>query len=307
MLKARRLSSQKLYNTYLARWHTFCLKHNCDALQASVSQGLQFLQLLYDTGLGYSAINTARSALSSIISLKDGGAFGTHPDVKLFLKGIFNLRPTRSKYITTWDPEVVLRLLETWAPATDITLEKLSMKCIMLILLTSGQRPQILTKMSILHMKKTNHSLEFFLTSLDIKQGRPNFKAPTLLLAEFPQNKKLCVYYYMIIYLQRTALLRKDVTSVFLTTTKPHRAVSSNTLSRWLKSTLNIAGIDTTIFSPGSTRSASVSKAREQGAPLEQILQAGGWTRKSTFTTFYSKPIMPPTFASRVLETQSLP
>jgi hypothetical protein len=124
MLQARRPSSLKIYEGYLTRWKTFCTTRNIDMIHPTVANGLQFLELLFKSGLGYSTMNSARSALSSVILLKEG-TFGAHPDVKLFLKGIFNLRPTQSKYISTWDPAVVLTLLEQWFPASDISLEKL--------------------------------------------------------------------------------------------------------------------------------------------------------------------------------------
>jgi hypothetical protein len=177
------------------------------------------------------------------------------------------------------------------------------MKTIMLLMLTTSQRPQVLTKLDLKCMKRSTTSIEFALSSLDLKQGRPNFKAPVILLKQFTDNKKLCILHYMSYYLQRTALLRKTVSKVFITTTKPHRAASQNTLSRWFKLVLQLAGIDTNTFSAGSTRAASVSKACIQGAPIDLILKAGGWTRQSTFTSFYKKPILPTSVASKVLES----
>jgi len=49
---------------------------------------IDFLADLADS-LGYSAVNTARSALSSIICMPDGTSFGKHTLVKRLLKGIF--------------------------------------------------------------------------------------------------------------------------------------------------------------------------------------------------------------------------
>ena len=54
---------------------------------------------------------------------------------------------------------------------------------------------------------------------------------------------------------------------------------------------MNAAGIDTNKFKPGSTRAASSSKAAEAGVPMDTILQAGGWSRQTTFTKFYKKTI----------------
>ena len=79
---------------------------------------------------------------------------------------------------------------------------------------------------------------------------------------QFTENKKLCVFHYLCIYVQRTALLRKTTTQLLITTTKLHKAASNNSISRWLKTILTLAGIDTTHFSAGSSRSATTSKAK---------------------------------------------
>ena len=55
---------------------------------------------------------------------------------------------------------------------------------------------------------------------------------------------------------------------------------------------LSNSGVDTNVFSPYSTRSASVSAANSKGVPLHKILSAGGWSRASTFSKYYNKPIV---------------
>ncbi|KAK3727522.1 hypothetical protein QZH41_009982 [Actinostola sp. cb2023] len=58
---------------------------------------LDFLQGLYDSGLGYSCINTARSALSTLIVLDNNVTIGTHPLVQRFVRGVFQARPALPK------------------------------------------------------------------------------------------------------------------------------------------------------------------------------------------------------------------
>jgi integrase len=302
MMKARRKTSLTLYGTYIAKWKVFCDNHSWNHVYASVQQGLIFLQHLLDAGSGYSVINTARSALSALINLKTGIQFGSHPDVTLFMKGVFNIRPTTPKYVSTWDPVHVLTFLEQWFPADNITLEKLTLKLIMLILLVTGQRPQIIHRLDLANLKTTTDTHEFVVKLTDLKQGRVNYRPDSIVLRAYPSNKKLCVFRYMSSYIQRTALLRKNDTQLILAFKKPHKPASSNTISRWIKTVLNKAGIDTGTFSAGSVRSASTSKAREQGAPVQQILSMGGWTRESTFNKFYNRPIVSMPFATRILD-----
>ena len=97
---------------------------------------------LFDSGLDYSVINTARSALSSILGQFDGQVFGKHGLVIRFMKGVFNARPTRARYLATWDVQTVLSYLKQLAPVRLISLKDLTIKLVMLLALTTGQRGQ---------------------------------------------------------------------------------------------------------------------------------------------------------------------
>jgi integrase len=281
---------------------TFANQKNWNHIHATIQQGLVFLQHLLNLGCGYSVINTARSALSSLIILQTGTPFGSHPDVTLFMRGVFNLRPTQPKYVATWDPTQVLTFLECWTPASDISLEKITLKVVLLILLVTGQRPQIVHKLDIRRLRTSDTAHEFVLELTDLKQGRVSYKPNTILLQAYPTNKRLCIYHYLSVYLQRTALLRRDTTQLILSHKKPHKAASANTISRWIRSVLQDAGIDVSTFSAGSTRSASTSKAKAQGAPVQQILSMGGWSKETTFNRFYNREVLPASFANRILD-----
>lgn len=86
--------------------------------------------------------------------------------------------------------------------------------------------------------------------------------------------------------------------------TKPHKAVSRDTIGRWVKTVLSSAGIDTKKFKPHSTRAAAVSEASNASVSLDEILSTAGWSSESTFAKFYNKPVVRESqFASSVLDT----
>ena len=68
----------------------------------------EFLLSLYKKGLGYSTINTARSMLLNILPVKDGIEFGKLPIVSRMLKVIFRTRLALSRYICTYEAEIVI-------------------------------------------------------------------------------------------------------------------------------------------------------------------------------------------------------
>ena len=88
---------------------------------------------------------------------------------------------------------------------------------------------------------------------------------------------------------------------MFLAVVRPHKPVCSSTLARWLKSLLDKAGIDTSIFKAHSTRSAAASAAASTGITTGDTLKAADWSSETVFTKFYYKPLRSGTFGAAVL------
>ena len=274
----RRESSTKLYATYWRLFERHCVQKGINPVQADIGTGLNFLQELLDDPKiyrGYSAINTARSALSAVIIRDSGIQFGEHPDVKLFMKGVFNQRPTRPRYTEIWDSNDVLEFLKTWWPAKRMSMKRLTLKLAMLILLVTGQRGQILSGLDVENMQISDSCYKFTVDNKFWKQSRRGYKPEQIVLKKFPADKRLCVFHYLTVYLERTLDCRGTVKQLFLTLKKPYEGASRDTLARWIKEVLKLAGINVGVFGPGSTRSASTSKAQQQGASVDELLRGG--------------------------------
>ncbi|CAH1248153.1 C16orf58 [Branchiostoma lanceolatum] len=65
--------------------------------------------------------------------------------------------------------------------------------------------------------------------------------------------------------------------------------VGSTTIARWIKTVLELAGVDVSTYSAHSTRGASTSAAAAAGVSLTNILKAADWSRESTFQKFYRR------------------
>lgn len=73
---------------------------------------------------------------------------------------------------------------------------------------------------------------------------------------------------------------------------KPIHAITTETLSKWLKKCLNRSGIDTSVFTGHSTRHSATSKAEDLGIDIDTIRRTAGWSEKSqVFAIFYKRPI----------------
>ena len=289
--KCRRPSTLKQYKPYIELWEQFCIENNYDSVNTTVLKCLSFLQTLNIKNYSYSALNTAKSALTCCINLKEGKTLGEHRDVQNYMRGIFNSRPPTRKKTKIWDPSLVIIWLKNQPNVNICSISELAGRLAILILLTTGQRPQVLVALRITRMTRVGQSFTFSLDPLDVKQGRPGYRTPDVILTSF-EDERICVTKHLEAYLQRTESSRKGIDNLFITSTKPYHAATGNTVSRWIKNILLKAGISVELASAGSARSASTSKAAAGGAPLDTIMSSAGWAKESTFQRFYNKPLL---------------
>lgn len=117
----------------------FCSSRGFDPYKATPAQALDFMTDLFEQGLGYSAMNTVRSALSQVLHSSTGVPFGELPTVKQFLKGVFQEKPMLPRYSVTWDPAILLSYLKTLSPVKELTLKMLTLKTVASLRLLSAQ------------------------------------------------------------------------------------------------------------------------------------------------------------------------
>ena len=130
-----------------------------------------------------------------------------------------------------------------------------------------------------------------FFIKRPMKTTKPGFHQSPIVFSEYPSNRKICIVTTITHYLE----IRKDLGTtdqLIVSYKKPHKAVTTSTISRWCKVILGKAGIDIGKYSSHSTRSACTrSKAKIKGLSLSETNKAAGWKETSTFRRFYDKPI----------------
>lgn len=239
--------------------------------------------------------------LSATVVLPDSKPVGTHPVVCKFLKGVFNKRPPLARYKEIWDVKPVLNYLRSLSPVRFISLKQLTLKLCGLIALVSAQRAQTLSLLSLTDMLDKKSKIVFVLSDL-VKQSRPGNVGQKVVLLSYPPDRRLCVCTVMREYINRTKRLRGNEKALFISFREPHEKVSKDTISRWVRSMLTAAGIDTSIFKSHSTRAASSSAARAKFVPISDIIETAGWSSDRTFQKYYNKPIVKENgFANAVL------
>ncbi len=124
-----------------------------------------------------------------------------------------------------------------------------------------------------------------------VKTSKPGKHVANMEFDGFPHNPDLCVVQCLNVYLTRTKDHRGSSKRLFYTFGKPYRPASRSTITRWLRNVLEAAGINMTIFTPYSIRHSSMSSVSDR-VPMETILRTGGWSRETTFSRFYNKPVV---------------
>ena len=282
-----RPSTQKQYGPYIRQWMEFCSKRSENNSSPNLGTVIEFLTSLFDRNLGYSVVNTARSALSCILYTESGQTIGRHPMIVRFMKGVFEKSLPRNN--VTWDTKIVLSYLRTLSPPAKLALKMLTFKTVTLVALLSAQRAQTIHLLSLENMTVTSSFYKFRIAK-PIKTTKPGKHIQEIEFAAYPEDKAICIVTTLKEYIKRTEKLRGQEKALFISFSKPYNVVSKSTISRWVKTTLQNAGIDMNIFTPHSTRAAATSKVQNT-VSLETILKTAAWSQESTFRKFYNKPI----------------
>ena len=263
-----------------------------------------FLVELYESGIWYSGINTARSSFSCVVQPINGISFGFHPTVTRFLKRVFKSRPTAPRYTQTWDIGKVISYLQTILNSDDVTLKDLTLKTVMLVSLVSAQRGKTIHYLNLNDMISSETLITYTLSKL-LKQSKPGVRPMVVQFTSYPADPRSCVVTTLKMYLARLRCKRGDYKQLFITYLKPFKQLSRSTISRWIKVVLCSSGINVEVLRQHSTRAAATSKASASLIPLDQILSTAGWSSVSTFAKFYNKQIdVKNSFAESVLQSE---
>jgi site-specific recombinase XerD len=286
VLGSIRKSSQKQYGSYINRFLLFI--QNRSIILENVTQGnvINFLESLYTTGLGYSSINTAASSIKFLLELMDIKI--NFLLVEKFKKGVYNERPALPRYKDTWDPQILFTYFKANV-AKEVSIQYFSAKCAALLALSSCERVSALVSINYNDISIESDKCTIQLNSLQ-KQSRPGKHKTHISLQRF-SDQLLCTIHNLEEYLARTKQIRKDdlkITKLFITTVRPYKNASKDTVARWIKDAIHKAGVPEH-FTAHSTRSAATSNMHRKGMDIGDILKHVGWSSADVFHKFYNK------------------
>ena len=282
IIQSWRPNTKCKYDTYRKQWLQFCSQRMCDPMCPTLVTVLEFLHVLRKRNLGYSVLNSARGMLSSFATI-EGYDAGKHPLVCRYMKGVYNSNPSLPKRSFTWDAGAVVRYLSSVTPKS---LLDISRKLASLLAILCGQRGREI--LSVMDIRNTTIEENFLIIRIgdQLKTTGIKFHVGEI---KFPvyENANVCPVKLFKQYIDVTKSLRGSTTCLFITTSKPYRPASKDTLARWIKSVLHDASIDMTIFIPRSTRPASTRKAVIK-VPIETVLETGGCRSMRIYSPLYT-------------------
>jgi site-specific recombinase XerD len=210
------------------------------------------------------------------------------------MRGILREKPPMPRYRILWDVDQVLSYLKGLPDNKNLTLKLLSMKLTILLAIAAPKRVSELAHLDLRFMSLTPECVNFRLPGLSKTQRDCTPKQVTY--HRF-SDSRVCVLECLHAYLDATKNFRNKENSevrdpLLRAVIKPHKGITANTISNWIKKVMALSGIDTQKFQAHSTRGASTSKASNKGVSLHEILDMADWTNVSTFRNFYSKPVI---------------
>ena len=118
-------------------------------ISTSFAEGVKFFEILFEVGMGYSGVNTARSALSAVVIQENNLSFGNHSSEGSFMKDVFEIIPSPLKHKHSRDLHNIGKFPQTLNIVENFNLKKLKLKLTMLFPFISAHKFQTLKALSI--------------------------------------------------------------------------------------------------------------------------------------------------------------
>ena len=183
-----------------------------------------------------------------------------------------------------WDYEMLLDLFRNWPSNQHLSLMQLSQKTAALLLLCTARRHIDIANLTIKRAERKPTHFAFVLPRPSKTYVKEKYKDQRIVIKIFPEAK-VCPYRTLCHYIDRTAPLR-ECNQLFITTTT-FTAAAQGTISRWVKTVMKDSGVDVKLYTPHTTRHASVSKHATQYKNIGELLKLGQWKHLSTFYKHY--------------------
>jgi hypothetical protein len=309
--KSRRASTRGVYDSRLSHFFKWCNDKDINPCSASEQHICEFLADMFSSStVAVRSLKQYRSAIASIHQgFEDGSSVTSSTTVSALFKGMFHERPPIQRVPPSWNLTVVLQLftLPPFDSLGTVELKLLAGKTAFLLAAVTAKRRSELQAIFIdpSHMAfgATGVTLSFapgFLAKnqTEVFTPEPLFIPRIRSLSSEPRDRLWCPVETLKAYIDRTREIRPDgCNRLFISLKKPHKAVSRDTLSRWIVDTIKLAYQRRSLDPPvgvraHDTRAVASSWAAFAGVPMHIIMRTASWRSQTTFTSCYLKDML---------------
>lgn len=306
--KHLRSSTRGCYDARARAFASWCSSKSIDPASATVGQVADFFLTLFKRGLSIHTLRGYRSAIGAIHrGFSDGSLVGNSIHLYRLFKSFFLARPPTKRLIPSWSLPTVLRALTRapFEPLSEASFKMLTIKTTFLLAICSGQRCSAISALSIApgHLRWENRGVRlipharFIAKNQTLSSPSVEIFIPRLVRAHSTHpDRLLCPIRCLKWYLSHAERIRPEgVDSLLIATTPPHNAISSATVSRWLRQAIEEAGPSALRGGPiraHDTRALATSWALFNGAPVADIIRAAYWANSNTFIAKYLRDVL---------------
>ncbi|CDH61287.1 hypothetical protein RO3G_14881 [Lichtheimia corymbifera JMRC:FSU:9682] len=201
----------------------------------------------------------------------------------------------------TWDPVLVIELLQSWGHSNQLDLTHLQKKTLMLLALGTFARPRNELgnlRYEDVHICKDPDTGVITGAELLFRWHKTGSAKKSFL--GVIQDKELCPVTNLLLFIDKTLQLRQNLPShhtlflKYLMHPAKVGSISEKTVAEWIKDMLKQAGVNTKEHTAHSVRSAASTKASARGVSNAHIKDHGHWSHHSdTFERYYLRPSDP--------------
>ena len=127
---------------------------------------LAFFTNLCINGCHYSGLCAALSAFSSLIHIEDGPVISSHPSVKRFLKGIFNMHPPAPRCVDIRDVDKALSYFNNKDHNDRLLFKELCCKTVTLLVILGANRKNAFSTFPLMISKQMVLNVSYVLAKL---------------------------------------------------------------------------------------------------------------------------------------------
>ena len=309
-------STLHTYNKALSKFELFCVDHGFDFPNVKEHQVAEYLcYVASNSDRSKSVLNTTAAAITCFCEASGIKNFITQDLSKLMI-GLIKSSTTRPLQRSKVMPlERFSELFLSWPGNYLLTVDKLRLKCIVLLAIAAMLRPLDAAPLArvfdeekqqfksvVLSTKNLKFNVDGSLTIIfhGIKNDytRDGFEVNL----QPSSNPRLDPVHALQCYINKTKYLRTGECPLFISLKKPYGKLSAKAIARILDKAIELVDLKKEGFSAKHFRPSAATKAIQEGINPNSVMRTGRWRSRDTFENHYVHAFPILSFTDKLLD-----